>query len=95
MSMLFLVHALLQRLVVDNEDLGHMPNFAYSTVLADFRERTGDTADKQGRASGFAPASGSSSSRREEEAEGDASLEERLSHAVMMYPSVVLRLMDK
>ena len=85
----------LQKLVTHYEDLSHMPNFAYSTVLADFRERTGDTADKQGRASGFAPASGPSSSRHEEEDQGEASLEERLSHAVMMYPSVVVRLMDK
>ena len=64
-------------------------------MLADFRERFGDTADKQGRASGFAPANAPGSSHAEEEAEGEVPLEERLSHAVMMYPAVVVRLMDK
>lgn len=85
----------LKRLVSADEDLSHMPNFSYSTLLAEFRERIGHTADKQGRGSGFAPAAGPSSSSYEEEAAGEAPLEQRLSHAVMLYPVVVVRLMDK
>lgn len=65
----------------------------YSTLLADFRERTGHTAAKQGRGSGFAPAAAPTSP--EEEADGEAPMETRLSQAVMMYPVVVVRLMDK
>ncbi len=84
----------MQRLVSEDEDLSHMPNISYSTLLAEFRERTGHTADKQGRGSGFAPAPGPSSSH-EEEAAGEAPIEQRLSHAVMLYPVVVVRLMDK
>ncbi len=84
----------MQRLVAEDEDLSHLPSFAYSTLLAEFRELTGHTADKQGKGSGFAPAAGPSSSY-EEEADGEMPLEQRLSHAVMMYPVVVVRLMDK
>lgn len=90
----FDIQLLMQRLVSEDEDLSHMPNFSYSTLLAEFRERTGHTANKQGRGSGFAPAAGPSSSH-EEEAAGEAPLEQRLSHAVMLYPVVVVRLMDK
>ena len=67
----------------------------YSTLLADFRQRTGHTASKPGRGSGFAPAAAPSSSPSEEEAGQEMPLEKRLSQAVMMYPVVVVRLMDK
>lgn len=77
-----------------DDDLGRMPGFCYSVPLAEFRERTGHTADKQGKGSGFAPTAGPSNSS-DEEAEGLPSLEKRLSHAVMLYPEVVVRLMDK
>ncbi len=90
----FDIQLLMQRLVSEDEDMSHMPNFSYSTLLAEFRERTGHTADKQGRGSGFAPAAGPSSSYKEE-GDGEAPLEQRLSHAVMLYPVVVVRLMDK
>lgn len=89
----------LQRLTTQDEAISQLPNFVYSTLLADFRERTGHTASKQGRGSGFAPAAAAapapSSSNSEAEAGGQASLESRLSQAVMMYPVVVVRLMDK
>ncbi|DBA78426.1 hypothetical protein WJX79_008278 [Trebouxia sp. C0005] len=84
----------LRRLVSEDGDLCHFPLFSYSTLLAEFRQRTGHTADKQGRGSGFAPAAGPSSSHKDE-ATGEAPLEQRLSHAVMMYPIIVVRLMDK
>ncbi|KAL3147449.1 hypothetical protein ABBQ38_014508 [Trebouxia sp. C0009 RCD-2024] len=89
----------LKRLTTQDEAISQLPNFVYSTLLADFRERTGHTASKQGRGSGFAPAAAAapapSSSNSEAEAGGQASLESRLSQAVMMYPVVVVRLMDK
>lgn len=82
----------LQRLAAQDESTSQLPNFVYSTLLADFRERTGHTASKQGKGSGFAPAAAPTSP---EEANGEVSLESRLSQAVMMYPVVVVRLMDK
>ncbi|KAL3162159.1 hypothetical protein ABBQ32_009867 [Trebouxia sp. C0010 RCD-2024] len=86
----------LKRLTAQDESISQLPNFVYSTLLADFRERTGHTASKQGRGSGFAPAAApATSSTSEAEASGEASLESRLSQAVMMYPVVVVRLMDK
>ena len=78
----------------EDESLSQLPNFMYSTLLADFRQRTGHTAGKQRRASRFAPAA-APSSNSPEEAEGEVPLEKRLSQAVMMYPVVVVRLMDK
>ena len=86
---------IMQRLATEEEDLVHTPNFAFSTLLAEFRERTGHTADKQGLGSGFAPAAEISGSRHDGEAEREMPLEDRLSHAVMLYPVAVVRLMDK
>lgn len=83
----------LQRLAAQDESTSQLPNFVYSTLLADFRESTGHTASKQGKGSGFAPAAVPTSP--EEEVDGEMSLESRLSQAVMMYPVVVVRLMDK
>ena len=77
-----------------DEDLGRMPGFCYSVPLAKFREHTGHTADKQGKGSGFAPAAGPSCSS-DEEADGEVSLEQQLSHSVTLYPEVVVRIMDK
>lgn len=85
----------LQRLASEDESLEQLPNFVYSTLLADFRQRTGHTASKQGRGSGFAPAAAPSSSPGEEGADQEMPLDKRLSQAVMMYPAVVVRLMDK
>lgn len=83
----------LQRLVNEHEgdDLSQLPNFAYSTRLAEFREDTGHTADKEGRGSGFAPGGLVDPSATN----GDLSLEQRLAQAVMLYPVVVVRLMEK
>ena len=82
----------MQRLAAQDESTSQLPNFVYSTLLADFREWTGHTASKQGKGSGFAPAAALASRSPEEE---EVSLESRLSQAVMMYPVVVVRLMDK
>lgn len=84
---------LLQRLVAhyDIDDLLQLPNFAYSTRLAEFREQTGHTADKQGQGSGFA----SSSCDATPAPDGELTLAEKLAQAVMLYPGVVVRLMDK
>ena len=84
---------LLQQLVEQHkgDDLSQLPNFAYSTRLAEFRETTGHTADKQGQGSGFAPGGPSNS----QTADGELSLEHKLAQAVMLYPVVVVRLMEK
>ena len=81
------------RVAAHDESTSQLPSFVNSRLLTDLQERTGHTAAKQGRGSGFAPAAAPTTPA--EEADGEALLETRLSQAVMMYPVVVVRLMDK